>query len=134
MGCCGWNAVHETPTVPAAAPPTDPLHLIALHRAHAEVALMEASHGAPLCRVEGPGTVEVKRVEGRLFAIVELERELRSSTLEPPEVVAQLIGQWREGHQGAARGEGWSAYQAGGVAELEALARQLAALGSGTAV
>ena len=132
MGCCGWNDVEKTPTVPAVAPPTDALHLIALHRAHAEVAIMEASHGAPLCRIENPGAVEVKRAEGRLFAIVELERAVRSSMLEPPEVAAQLIGRWQAGRQGVARSEGWSAYQAGGIAELEDLARQLAALGSGT--
>jgi hypothetical protein len=134
MGCCDWNVVRKTPTVPAVAPPTDPLHLIALHRARAEVALMEVSDGAPLCRVGEPGTVGVKQAEGRLFAIVELERALRSSALEPPEVVAHLIGRWRTmGQQVAARGEGWSAYQVGGIAALEDLASQLDALNRGTA-
>jgi hypothetical protein len=135
MGCCGWNPVHKTPTVPSVPSPSEPRHLVALHRAHAEVALMEATAGRPLCRVEGPDTEPVKRAEGRLAAIAELERSLRATGADPRQAAARLVERWEEERgRVAARGAAWEAYHAGGIAELETVAHELDAPSYGAAL
>jgi hypothetical protein len=128
MGCCGWNEVHKVPTVPTMSTPSDPRHLIALHRARAEVALEEVAGGGPLCRVSGADLVPVKRAEGRLAALAELQRALRTSEAPVSAVVEQMRGQWAQRrHDVAARGPAWEAYLEGGIVEIEAVARDLEA-------
>lgn len=128
MGCCGWNAVHKTPTVPPGPEPSDARQLVALRRAHAEVALHEATGGAPLCRIDGPGAGLAKHAEGRLAAIAELDRALRDvdADADAHEVVGRLIERWRgESERTRGRGGAWEAYHSGGLAEIEAVAQAL---------
>lgn len=102
------------------------------HRAAAESALVAATHGAPLCRAgEQASAGGIKHAEGRLAAIVEVQRRLRSADgAEVGGTVAvarAVLSAWQDGLVAALdRGGLWPAYRRGGVEELEALVAALA--------
>jgi hypothetical protein len=122
--------VGRTPTVPSVSAPTEARHVIALHRAQAEVALLEATAGQPTCRANGSGIGRVKRSEGRLAAIAELQRALRSGPADVQAISGRVIDRWRrESERRAGRGAAWDAFYAGGLGELDALSRELHDLG-----
>lgn len=126
MGCCGWNEVHKLPTVPSTPAPEGPRHLIAVHRARAEVDLLGATGGRSICRVEGPDTALVKGAEGRMAALAELDRLVRGSEGAASDLAAEVLGRWAvERTAAAGRGVAWRAYFDGGVAELEDVGRAL---------
>ncbi len=129
MGCCGWDEVEKVPTVPTTPAPADPRHLVALHRARAEVDLQEVAAGRSLCRVSGPDLALVKRAEGRLAALAELERTMRTTGVDASVAAEGLLGRWSTRCRDAdGRGVAWEAYLEGGVVELEAVGRALDAM------
>lgn len=126
MGCCGWGRTNKVPTVPPLNDPSGPVHLVAHHRSMAEVALVEAAGGAPLCRSQPAGSSSTKHAEGRLAAVAELQRRLRRTELEPRGLALEALGRWRARLYGTtATDPQWRAYHEGGIAELEAIVDDL---------
>ena len=129
MGCCGWGGDDRTPVVPTTARPDEPRHLVALHRARAEVALSAATSGRPTCRLDGSAhdLESVKRLEGALAAVADLQREMgRAPERAPVELSRELVARWRdERARRVALGPTWIAYQDGGIEALVAVTDDL---------
>jgi hypothetical protein len=101
------------------------------HRASAEAALIEATGGTPICRLDGAGAhlEDRKFAEGRLAAVIELQHALRNAR-EPDDgaVSRDLLAAWENEQQVAqGRGGAWVAYRSGGVSELRAIVGELEA-------
>jgi hypothetical protein len=95
---------------------------------------MEATGGEALCRPSTPESPAAKAAEGRLAALTELQRAVRRTGLDPSDLVADQLEQWWARRSGiTADDPAWRAYHEGGIAELEALAEDLAAHPAGVA-
>ncbi|MFP4149033.1 MAG: hypothetical protein ACLFV0_06050 [Nitriliruptoraceae bacterium] len=93
-----------------------------------EQELSAATGDVSLCAISrSAGSVPAaKHLEGRLAALMELRRETRGGA--PEGILETLLATWRRGlEEVRAQGSGpdWVAYRAGGVDELEELARRL---------
>ena len=107
-----------------------PARVIDHRRAEAESALVAATAGEPLCRIEAGGDpTEPKYAEGALAAVAELQRTIRAAPTVGELTAAQdLLARWEiEQAACAGRGVAWSAYRNGGVAELRRIVGELAA-------
>lgn len=137
MGCCGWQASDRpgpTRLRAGGVAGEQANEVLAEHRAGAESALAAAAGDIALCRVDGqPGADVIKHAEGRLAAMTEVRRRVRSAgtpSADAAAVVDEVLAAWRAGLAVALdRGGLWPAYRRGGVAELEALRTALGAAG-----
>lgn len=125
MGCCRWgNDTDRVPTVPPPRPTADTdtdtgPDLLATRRAAAERDLVAATGGGALCRVDGDVVGTVKYQEGRLAAVAELQRAVRTRADDPLALARRNLDSWTaEAAAAQDRGTAWRAYRAGGVAEL----------------